>query len=341
MDAFGKIGPQGQFSQIATPHISVGGAVEVAEGMRLVAIDVDGTLLDSAGTIRPRVARSIEAARSAGCLVVLATGRRLQSARPLARQLGISTLILVDGAVIYDLEAETALCEWCLAPSVQQSAVELFRGADLPPILLESPAADARIFAGPRDLDNPETAVYLERYARQGNTVVRVPMEDLPRIPRVVSVLGMGPEERLACLVGQTQQRQELSTVFWRPWAAGYRASVVALGRSGVSKGQALIWLADHLRIARDQTMAIGDYDNDASMVQLAGLGVAMGNAVATVKSVARAIVADNDHDGVAEALETWVLSRDESRWRPGAGELLPEFALRGRADSSLEAESS
>ncbi len=298
----------------------------MTRSIQLVAIDVDGTLLDSAGTIRPRVARTIEAAKMAGCRIVLATGRRLRSVRPLARQLGVSHLILVDGAVVYDVGADIILREWCLAQSMRRDAVELFRGADLPPILLESPAVEARIFAGPHELDNPETTAYLERSASQGNTIVRVPIEELSRVPRVVTVLGMGPEERLESLVGQIRQLPNFSTVFWRPWAAGYRASVLALGRSGVSKGHALLWLADHLHIARDQTMAIGDYDNDTSMVRVAGLGVAMGNATAAVKAAARAIVADNDHDGVAEALDAWVLGPGRRSWNPEAGAPQPGF---------------
>lgn len=276
--------------------------------IRLVALDVDGTLLNSAGAVGPRVERSIRNAMAAGCQIVLATGRRLQSVTPIARQLGISNLILVDGAVIHDLDSESTLYEKTLTPALQRRAVDFLRAGDLPPILLESPVAGARIFAGPPELDNLETSGYLGRNASRGDAVVRVPTEHLVQLSRVVSVMGMGSLEQVERLAVQARDLTEFSTVFWNPWTPGYRTSVLALAPSDVSKGRALVWLANHLGIPPEQTMAIGDYDNDASMVEAAGLGVAMGNAVESVKAVARAVVADNDNDGVAEALEKWVL---------------------------------
>ena len=76
----------------------------------------------------------------------------------------------------------------------------------------------------------------------------------------------------------------------------------------GVSKGPGLMALARHLGLAPAQVMAVGDSGNDRTMVQLAGLGVAMGNATEDIRRVADAITADNNHDGVAEAIEKYVL---------------------------------
>ena len=80
------------------------------------------------------------------------------------------------------------------------------------------------------------------------------------------------------------------------------------LSAPGVTKGRGLMALAEHLGLTPDQVMAVGDSGNDLTMVQLAGLGVAMGNATREVLAAADAVTADNDHDGVAEAIEKYVL---------------------------------
>ena len=80
------------------------------------------------------------------------------------------------------------------------------------------------------------------------------------------------------------------------------------LNAPGVTKGQALLNLAETLGYSREQVMACGDSDNDLAMIRAAGLGVAMGNAEPEVKAAADVIVADNNHDGVAEAIHRYIL---------------------------------
>jgi len=280
--------------------------------IRLVAIDADGTLLDPDGAIRPRVERAVRTAIAAGCQVVLATGRRLQSAGPIARQVGISTLILVNGAVVYDLSSRETLYEHALSPALCRRVVELIQSAGLPPVLLESPVAGARIVAGPPELDNPDTAAYLGRK----DEVVRVLAERLPDLEHIVIALGMGDRARVARLEDLAREEPLLDSIDWTSAVAssqkyGYLTYVVELVARGVSKGAALRWLASGRGIPIEQTLAIGDYENDVSMVEAAGVGIAMGNAVPSVRAAARAIVADNEHDGVAEAIEEWVLRND------------------------------
>ena len=84
--------------------------------------------------------------------------------------------------------------------------------------------------------------------------------------------------------------------------------SNLEINAPGVTKGSALLALAEHLGLARSQLMAMGDSGNDLAMLQAAGLGVAMGNATEEVKAAADAVSADNNHDGVAVAIEKYVL---------------------------------
>lgn len=272
---------------------------------RLLALDVDGTLLDSLGIVRPRVLKAVSDAIVAGCRVVLATGRRLPSAIPIAKQVGVSTLILTDGTVIYDLVVDRELYERALEPDLQSEAVDVIVDHGIQPVLLESPAAGGDILTGLASFDNPETGSYLGPKSQ----VRRLPYPELARSTRIVHVLALGDQiqvERLACHAAELERH---NLVFWRPSTAGYSHHALTFAPPETSKGHALAWLARDSGIPISETMAVGDYDNDVSLLQTAGLGVAMGNAVRAVRDVATAIVADNDHDGVAEAIERWVLA--------------------------------
>ena len=80
------------------------------------------------------------------------------------------------------------------------------------------------------------------------------------------------------------------------------------LNRKGGNKGNGLLALADYLGLKREELMACGDSDNDYSMIEAAGLGVAMANASKEIKNLADAVTLSNDEDGVAYAIKKWVL---------------------------------
>lgn len=86
--------------------------------------------------------------------------------------------------------------------------------------------------------------------------------------------------------------------------------SNIELNAPGVTKGSGLLALAEKLGLRRDQVMAVGDSGNDLSMIEDAGLGVAMGNATPEILAAADAVTADNNHDGVALAIEKYALHR-------------------------------
>jgi len=272
--------------------------------IRLLALDVDGTLLDTRGQVRPRVERALGAARERGCAIVLATGRRLQSVEPIARRLDIRFLILVDGGVIYDRERGEAIYEQTIDPIGLRRGISLAREHTLGPILFESPAAHGRILVGPADLDTPEIATYLGRRPE----VARLAFDELELQERVIGMIAMGRREAVERAGEAARAEGRWAVVVWEPSRNGYQADTLSLSPPGTSKGAAFRWLADRLGVTRPETMAVGDYHNDVSLVAGAGRGIAMGNAVAAVRAVARAVVADNDNDGVAEAIEAEIL---------------------------------
>ena len=272
--------------------------------IRLLALDVDGTLLDSRGQVRPRVEARVRATVQSECTVVLATGRRLQSVEPIARRLGIRLVILVDGAVVYDLDRREAVFERTLAANDLTLGIAIARENALGPILFESPAAGGRVVAGPAEHDTPEMQTYLGRRAELARTAA----DALDRVERVVGMIAMGRQSAVARAGEAARAAARWSVCVWQPSPNGYQADTLSLSPRGTSKGAALNWLAERLAIPRQDTMAVGDYENDASMVAAAGLGVAMGNACPAVRAVAQAFVAANDDEGVAEAIERYVL---------------------------------
>ena len=120
------------------------------------------------------------------------------------------------------------------------------------------------------------------RYRNEG--ICKIVYIDRPAAPRLAQI-----RAELSCIAGLHV------TSSWN--------DNLELMPQGVGKGAALLELADRLQIAREQTMAIGDFDNDLDMVQAAGVGVAMGNASPAVLRAAAFVTADNDHDGVAQAV--------------------------------------
>jgi 5-amino-6-(5-phospho-D-ribitylamino)uracil phosphatase len=277
---------------------------------KLIAIDIDGTLLDPKGQIRPRVRAAVETAVAQGCLVTLATGRRQISAREVAQDLGVALpLILYNGSLIYDTAREEALYHNAIpAEFIRQSAGTIL-SAGMQPILAQSPLSGERVYLGPAELDSQFIRAFATNPLR-AHLITRVDLEEMPFLPNILNISTVGPASAITPLMQVFQAHMDCQI-----YSYGLRQKVVEevlngfdVMRPDVHKGIALRRLAKHYGIEISQTMAIGDNFNDVDMLIAAGLGVAMGNAAAEVKAAADVIVASNGEDGVAEAIEKFVL---------------------------------
>jgi hydroxymethylpyrimidine pyrophosphatase-like HAD family hydrolase len=281
-------------------------------GYKLIALDVDGTLLDPTGTIRPRVRAAVQQAVSAGAIVTLATGRRHRPARKIAADLGIAAvpLILYSGSIIYDPQTESALLHRPLPADFVRNALALLRQAGINGGVLQSPLRGERIFLGPLEHDDP----YIRDYATdplRADLVERRSHEALAAVEDPLVVVAAGPEHVARKLEKLIRENESLGCTLYGyrlrhtrvPELYGY--DLLPLGHT---KAIALEWLARHYGLDLSQVMVIGDGLNDLEMLRVAGLGVAMGNAAPELKAIAGAIVATNQDDGVAEAIERFVL---------------------------------
>jgi Cof subfamily protein (haloacid dehalogenase superfamily) len=256
---------------------------------RLVACDLDGTLLRSDGTLDERSRRALAGVERAGALLVLCTARPARWMAPVAQATGHrGVAICANGAVIWDLHSESAVEEWPLEPAVARQIVELLRAA-LP---------DAA-WAVERTNGFGHEPAYKPIWPPPDGTVVDV-VDALVSEPAVKLMLrhdGLSADElleRARDLVGHLAELTHSSSA----------DVLLEISAAGISKASALARLCEQHGVSSDDVLAFGDMPNDLPMLQWAGHSVAVANAHPDVLAAADEVTADNDHAGVARVLE-------------------------------------
>lgn len=272
---------------------------------KLLALDVDGTLVTSQGVITPTTRAALLRARERGLMITLATGRRLSTARPQIDELGITIpVILQTGAQVVRPSDGAVLYANPLPPDEVAAVVCLAIAEGVQPILYENTTASQRLFSGPAERDSIAMGPYM---AARPHLVRRLPYDELARVetPLEIAVVDdLATVDRAAPRLRAAHCR---TLVSYSPTLGAYFLEVV---HETCSKGEALRWLAQRLGITMDEVVAVGDNYNDREMLQMAGLGVAMANAEPEIAAIADRIVPSNDDDGIAELIE-WLVTSD------------------------------
>ena len=264
--------------------------------IRLVAVDLDGTLLTSEGAPAPEGCRLLSLAARQGVRVVLSTARGAHYTRPFCHQLGITDPIInSNGAQIW--ESPDGLL-WASYTIPRPVALEITREADLHGWELSTSVGEMtywRMRAGqaPGQLSENRTLVETNSDALTGE-----PMRILVHQP-----------EAIACLLDLCLTRFALQCRTELYVSADGRTESLGIFPFAANKGTALRFVLDRLNIHPDQVMAIGDNNSDLPMFYTARVHVAMGNAPANVKERATAIAPNNDHEGVAWALQQFLFN--------------------------------
>lgn len=274
--------------------------------IRLLVIDIDGTLLNPAGEIASQTLASVQAAKDAGVVVTLATARRYCNTAPIADELGIDCpLILCDGALIVQHPAAQVLHTHPLPVNVAQQAVDIMASYehDVQPVVHPNLGLIEEVWTGPAERDNLWIEAYILAYP---NRVHRMPYAELcTGHPDPLRVVAFASEESIQAL------KPAISSLncSWNAIKRGnYGCAEMAVMAPDCSKASGVIALARTLQIPLTEVMAIGDNNNDIPMLQAAGWGVAMGQAPAAVKAVAQAVTASNAENGAAQAIERYLL---------------------------------
>jgi hypothetical protein len=279
--------------------------------VRLVAIDMDGTLLPTLSTaVSPRNAAALRAAQEAGVAVVIATGRRAAYTAPLLDALGLradTPLITSNGAVTRTLAGE--LIDRChLEARVARGLCGLLRPFGCLVFTFDRPGRSELVL---EDLEQAHGRIALWVEANRSAIEVVKPLETaLPDGEDPIQGMVAG---------GITKMRDAEKALKASSWAAQCESArteypardltILDLLPHGVHKGWALERLARRLGVDRKETMAIGDNWNDVAMLEWAGQAVVMGNASSELRTMARMRgwkqARTNDQDGVAVVLET------------------------------------
>ena len=277
--------------------------------IKLLVIDIDGTLLTPEREITARTRDAIHAAQAEGIVVTLATGRRYTNTAPIADALGLSIpLILCDGALILQHPQVMVLHTQSLAATVAGEAVAILARYGIQPIVHHINGTGEEIWTGPKSFDTPWLIEYLSTFPDQ---VSRFPLDTLCKgKPDPLRVVAFAPEEAIYTLAPEISALE----CSWNSIKQGnYGSAEMAIMRPHCSKASGVAWMAQSLGIPMSEVMAIGDNNNDIEMLEAVGWGVAMGQASDAVRTIARAVTTRNTEDGVAQAIERYALRRAAS----------------------------
>ena len=284
--------------------------------VRLVAIDMDGTLLPTfAQALTVRTARALKSAQEAGITVAIATGRRAAYTTPLLTGHGLradTPLITSNGAVMRTLGGEN-LSRCSMESRVARGLCGLLRPFGAVVFTFDRPGRGELVL---EDLEQAHGRIALWVEANRNAIEVVKPLEDaLMDGDDPIQGMSAGSLSRMRAA------EQAVRASDWAGDCACVRTeypardlSILDLLPRGVSKGAALKKLAAHLGVERNEVMAIGDNWNDVEMLEWAGQGVLMGNAAAELRAMAKArgwkLAPPNDEDGVAVVLEAAIAKR-------------------------------
>jgi hydroxymethylpyrimidine pyrophosphatase-like HAD family hydrolase len=288
--------------------------------IRLVALDLDGTLLDPSGAVAPRTREAVRAARAAGVAVVLATARRWTGAQSVAAALdGAEAVVVCDGAQTLTFPDGRVLFAHLLPAALAQRTAEVIHQAGMQPISQLGDGDGERLIAGPQPRRARWADTYLATFRRQVEESTLAAL-CLGR-PDPLRIVAFGPLRRVrrtasavvdTLPVGESIRADAPLATQVLP-TGGYGAAELTVFDRSASKGAAVAEVAGLLGVPIAQVMALGDGLNDLSMLRVAGLAVAMGNALPDVKAVAHVVTASNAEDGAARAIERYVLGGDDA----------------------------
>jgi Cof subfamily protein (haloacid dehalogenase superfamily) len=279
---------------------------------QILALDVDGTLLDPDGNLRPNTAAAVARAARAGIRPVLCTGRRYRRALPIAQQLGIDApLVCNSGAIVKDPKNHRTLWRADFDDSLTSDVLDLFRGHDQPAVVFTD--------RGPHEQDFiiaafPTGRELFDDYVDQNREHAEI---NAIGPSRIASHHGSNPLFHI-CAIGTASEMLGFEEVAHQRFAGRvqtfvqrshrYLGTMCEVLRHDANKWTAILHLARLWGVEPAAICAVGDDMNDVPMIKYAGLGVAMGHARIEVRGAADLVTGSHDEDGVAMLVDDVLL---------------------------------
>jgi Cof subfamily protein (haloacid dehalogenase superfamily) len=276
---------------------------------KLIALDLDGTLLDARGKVTPRTIDAIHRVQSAGIEVVFATGRNWTESQFVLDEVGhYPTSVFVGGAMVVDTKRRKLLHRTVMHRELASEVCRFFENQGHCTLALQdTTAAGIDYVVNESASMNEATSIWME-VTRSKLHKVKV-LADFPH-EHTIRVGIVAPRTQTAIILPQLKQTFGPRVVFHSISLMTLGVDVLEVFDPQVSKWQGLLHVAKLHGIDPADVIAVGDDVNDLPMIRNAGLGVAMGNAHREVKAIARRTIGRNDEDGLARFLEELVIKQ-------------------------------
>ena len=263
--------------------------------IRLVALDLDGTLIGEDLILRPLVRETVARAQSRGVAVTIVTGRMFAAARPFAQALNVQgPVVCYQGAAIFDAQSGAVLRQTPVKQDVTRDTLQW----------AHDHGVHAQCYA-----DDTLYVDQINRFSKRYTDLARVEPVVVPSLReafaerRTIKIVLVDDADRA------NQHLAALRTLLGeRAYLTRSHVDFVEVVDPAVNKGEALAFVAQRHGVPLGETLAVGDAWNDVPLLDAAGVGVAMGSGPPELLERADHVVADVAHDGVAEAIERYVL---------------------------------
>lgn len=263
---------------------------------RLVAFDVDGTLVDRNLTISAKVRDAVRRMRVAGVIGCLVTGRMYRATIPFARELHLDApIICYQGAAIIDPATDDVLDHVALDNRIVRELISV----------TESDRMHLQLYR------NDE--YYCESRNRFSELYAQLSLTEPVIVPSLREAFAYSPATKAVIVndppVAESYAQSLMERFDGRAYVTRSLPEFIEVLDTKVDKGTALRFVAERLGVPIEQTLAIGDSWNDAPLLRAAGFSIAMGSAPPELQAITDACVGDVGHDGVAEAIDNYVLA--------------------------------
>lgn len=274
--------------------------------IKLVAVDLDGTLLDNNKLLSPRTKEALAACAAAGIIVIPATGRPATGFPYVAENMpGFRYALTSNGALVYDFKEHRNIYEDCIPVENVLAVMDAMQPYD---VMLDV-YVNGWGYSEQRNIDNAEYFFDVPEMAHQAKSLVqyiRTTRKAVTDMRRFVIDTNT-PAEKLVMFFHDLSYQERLGKIIndlgFIKLTSAYPNNL-ELNSATANKGDSLIRFGEVLGIARDEIMAFGDGLNDCDMIRAAGVGVAMANAHPDLKAIADRETLSNVEDGVAVELE-------------------------------------
>ncbi len=270
---------------------------------KLICMDMDGTLLNDKKEVSERAIKAIEKAHNLGVKVVIATGRIFVSAEFYGDIIGVKAPIIAsNGAYIREKDADKAIYEEGLGSENYELVLNLLRKYDIVPhFYTEDTIYTEKLIHSSLSYKNANKTLPQNRQVKIKviNDWNKLFIEENPRIIKAMAIDLDGKKIKEAKAEFISLNRFQI--------VSSLKNCFEVMAKE-TSKGNALKKICDYYGIDRNEIIAIGDNENDISMIRYAGLGIAMGNAESEVKELADYITLSNEEDGVARVIEEFII---------------------------------